>query len=546
MNKTEIILKESIASAIANLYQHKDDSVIMIEIPKDNKMGDYSSNIAMRLAKELQKSPKEIAAEIQNEIEKTSSVIEKVEIAGPGFINFWMKKEILAQIINTILELGSSYGENTTGNQEKILVEYVSANPTGNLHLGHARGAAWGDSVCRLLRKSGYDCLREYYVNDAGMQIENLGLSLYSRYAKFFGVEIAMPEDGYFGEDVIQIATELAQEEGDKWLQQETGRLEFFKEKGKEKELDKIKRDLQLYRCEFDSWVSEQSLYDENRVERAIDSMVGAGVTYEAEGALWFKSTNWSDDKDRVLRKSDGSLTYLTPDIANHLYKFERGYHKLVDLWGADHHGYIPRMKAAMQAMGHDANSLEVDIIQMVRLVENGEEVKMSKRTGNAITIRELCEDIGVDAARYFFVARAVDTHLDFDLGLARKRTNENPVYYVQYAHARICSILKQAPEFKAQADYTLLNHEKEVDLLKHLGEFTAVVSEAARTRMPNKICVYTQKLAGFFHSFYGALKVIDQENLEQSNQRLALLLATKQTLANALDLLGIEAPEKM
>lgn len=546
MNKIEQILVRGIYEAVKKQYQDADESFVMIEIPKDNKMGDYSSNIAMRLSKVVQKAPRDIAAEVKEELEKTVPEIEKIEIAGPGFINFWMKKDVLANIINTIFDQGDNYGENQGGNGEKVLVEYVSANPTGNLHLGHARGAVWGDSVCRLLKKSGYDCLREYYINDAGMQIENLGKSLYARYAAEFGVAMELPEDGYYGEDVIEIAKELAKEEGDRWLHQEEGRIDFFKENGKLKELAKIKKDLQLYRCEFDSWISEQWLYDEGRVDQAITAMIEQGVTYEAENALWFKSTNWGDDKDRVLRKSDGSLTYLTPDIANHLYKFERGYEKVVELWGADHHGYIPRMKAAMQAMGHAKGSLEVDIIQMVRLVEDGQEVKMSKRTGNAITIRDLCEDIGVDAARYFFVSRAVDTHFDFDLGLARKKTNENPVYYVQYAHARICSILKQAPKFVRQDTYEALTHEKEVDLLKHLGEFTSVVKDAAMTRMPNKICVYVQKLAGFFHSFYGALKVIDDQDLNQTNQRLALLLATKQTLANALDLIGIEAPEKM
>ncbi len=546
MNKIEKILKDGIKGVIQEKYGIADDDMIMIEIPKDNKMGDYSTNIAMRLAKVAQKAPRDIALEMVEVLSVNIQEVEKVEVAGPGFINFWMKKDVLANIIQSILSQGKDYGMNDSGNQVKILVEYVSANPTGNLHLGHARGAAWGDSVCRLLKKSGYDCLREYYVNDAGAQIENLGKSLYARYAAEFGVQIELPEDGYHGEDVIQIAKELAQEEGDKWLHEEEGRLNFFKEKGKAKELDKIKKDLQLYRCEFDSWVSEQSLYDEGRVDKAIQAMVEQGITYEQDDALWFKSTNWGDDKDRVLKKSDGSLTYLTPDIANHLYKFERGYSQLVDLWGADHHGYIPRMKAAMQAMGHTKEALEVDIIQMVRLVENGQEVKMSKRTGNAITIRELCEDIGVDAARYFFISRAVDTHFDFDLGLARKQTNENPVYYVQYAHARICSILRQAPEFSPQESYSLLTHEKEVDLLKHLGEFTNTVAEAAATRMPNKICVYVQKLAGFFHSFYGALKVIDDQNADQTNQRLALLLATKQVLANALDLLGIDAPEQM
>ena len=546
MNKIEQNLTNSIKEAIKKLYGVDDESLVMIEIPKENTNGDYSTNVAMRLARVAKKAPVMIANEVVEELKQTVKDYEKIEVAGPGFINFFMKKSILADIINVVLDKKESYGENNSGDNLAILVEYVSANPTGDLHLGHARGAAWGDCICRLLNKSGYNCLREYYINDAGAQMVNLGKSVYARYAENFGVEVEIPEDGYYGEDVKEIGTELAQEYGDSWLNKEDGRIEFFKNKGREKELDKIKRDLKYYRCEFDSWISEQSLYDNGSVDKAIEKMKEMGLTFEEDGALWFKSTKWGDDKDRVLMKSDGTLTYLTPDIANHMDKFARGYKKLVNLWGADHHGYIPRMKAAIQAMGYGENDLEVDIIQMVRLVEDGKEVKMSKRTGNAITIRELCDDIGVDNARYFFVSRAVDTHLDFDLGLARKKTNENPVYYAQYAHARICSILRNAPEFKKEDSYDLLVSEKEIDILKYIAEFTSVVADAAYTRAPNKICNYVQKLAGYFHSFYGAHKIIDDTNLELTNQRLGLLLATKQTLANALDLVGISAPEKM
>ena len=546
MNKIEQNLTNSIKEAIKKLYGVDDESLVMIEIPKENTNGDYSTNVAMRLARVAKKAPVIIANEVVEELKQTVKDYEKIEVAGPGFINFFMKKSILADIINVVLDKKESYGENNSGDNLAILVEYVSANPTGDLHLGHARGAAWGDCICRLLNKSGYNCLREYYINDAGAQMVNLGKSVYARYAENFGVEVEIPEDGYYGEDVKEIGMELAQEYGDSWLNKEDGRIEFFKNKGREKELDKIKRDLKYYRCEFDSWISEQSLYDNGSVDKAIEKMKEMGLTFEEDGALWFKSTKWGDDKDRVLMKSDGTLTYLTPDIANHMDKFARGYKKLVNLWGADHHGYIPRMKAAIQAMGYGENDLEVDIIQMVRLVEDGKEVKMSKRTGNAITIRELCDDIGVDNARYFFVSRAVDTHLDFDLGLARKKTNENPVYYAQYAHARICSILRNAPEFKKEDSYDLLVSEKEIDILKYIAEFTSVVADAAYTRAPNKICNYVQKLAGYFHSFYGAHKIIDDTNLELTNQRLGLLLATKQTLANALDLVGISAPEKM
>lgn len=547
MNKIENGLKQSIEKAVKKLYQlDLEDGVIMIEIPKDSSKGDYSTNIAMRLTKLVRKNPQMIASELVNEISESASDVQAVEVAGPGFINFRMKKNALAAIINTVLDQEAKYGHNDSGNGTKILVEYVSANPTGDLHLGHARGAAWGDCITRLLSASGYDCLREYYINDAGNQMVNLGKSLYARYAQLFGKEVELPEDGYHGPDVMEIAKTVKAEQGDKWLDQPEGWLAFFQNEGRRLELEKIEKDLEYYRCGFDSWVSEQSLYDDGRVENCMEHMKKMGLTFEEDGALWFKSTKYGDDKDRVLKKSDGTLTYLTPDIANHMYKFERGYTKLVNLWGADHHGYIPRMKAAIEALGHGPNDLEVDIIQMVRLVEDGQEVKMSKRTGNAITIRELCDDIGVDAARYFFVSRAVDTHLDFDLGLARKQTNENPVYYAQYAHARICSILRQAPKFERMDNYELLVEEKEVALLKLINEFTDVVADAALTRSPNKICNYIQKLASYFHSFYGAHKIIDDSNAALTNQRLGLLLATKTTLANALDLIGISAPEKM
>ncbi|MGN1343062.1 MAG: arginine--tRNA ligase, partial [Traorella sp.] len=421
MNKIELDLVNSIKAAVNECFDiEPEDGLVMIEIPKDNTKGDYSTNIAMRLTKILHQNPQSIAKALVEKLETSLENVEKIEIAGPGFINFRIKKSELANVINTVLDAGDDYGKNDSGKGLKVLVEYVSANPTGALHLGHARGAAWGDSITRLLKKSGYDCLREYYVNDAGNQINMLGESIYARYLEMFGREFTLPEDGYHGPDVIEITKEIKEEVGDKYLYvSKEEACAFFKEEGKKRELARIVEDLKYYRVEFDSWISEAEIVAQNRVNAVMDKMVEMGLTYEKDGAIWFKSTEYGDDKDRVLKKSDGFYTYLTPDIANHVYKFERGYEKLVNLWGADHHGYIPRMKAAIEAMGYGKDALEVDIIQMVRLVENGQEVKMSKRTGNAITIRELCDDIGVDSARYFFVARAVDTHLDFDLGLA-------------------------------------------------------------------------------------------------------------------------------
>ena len=549
MNEIETKLHQSIKEVVNESFNYNpEDGLVMIETPKDNSNGDYSTNIAMRLTKILHQNPQIIAKTIVEGLTKKLDDADKIDIAGPGFINFWIKKTALADIINTAISLNEDFGKNDSGNGLKILVEYVSANPTGPLHCGHARGAAWGDVICRLLKKSGYDVLREYYINDAGHQIDMLGESIYQRYLESYGLEFHLPDDGYHGQDVKEIMEEIKKDVGDKYLHTtKEEAVKFFRWEGRTRELERIKKDLKYYRCEFDSWVSEQWIVDENRVEKSLEKMIEMGLTYQQDGALWFKSTEYGDDKDRVLKKSDGYYTYLTPDIANHMYKYERGYEKLVNLWGADHHGYIARMKAAIQALGHQKDSLEVDLIQMVRLVENGQEVKMSKRTGNAITIRELVDDIGCDAARYFFISKAVDTHMDLDLGLARSQSTDNPVFYAQYAYARICKLLKQAPELTVLDHYDLLTDQKEVELLKLMGSFTKVVADAAATRAPNKMCNYIQKLSQAVHAYYGSdCKVNDPNNAELTSQRVALLSAVKITLHNALDLIGVEALETM
>ncbi|MEG0526553.1 MAG: arginine--tRNA ligase [Longicatena sp.] len=547
MNQIESNLKKALSSAVLKVFEIEVDmDTIVIEIPKDKDHGDYSTNIAMQLTRTLKNNPRVIAQSIIGALNYEEASIETCEIAGPGFINFVIKNTSLAEIIQKVLVEGDAFGSSDSGQGMKVNVEYVSANPTGDLHLGHARGAAWGDSITRLMNASGYDVCREYYVNDAGNQIVNLGLSLQARYREYLGLPFSLPEDGYHGEDVKNIAIEIAKEYKDTYVEETQEHIKFFKQKGIEFELDKIKRDLDYFRVHFDVWSSEQSIRDEGKVEKSLALLEEKGLLYEEEGALWFRTTDFKDDKDRVLRKNDGSYTYLVPDIAYHKDKLDRGYDLLVDLLGADHHGYIPRLKASIEALGNDPDKLQVDIIQMVRLVENGEEVKMSKRLGNAVTIRELCDEVGVDAVRYFFVQRAVDTHLDFDLGLARKQSNDNPVYYAQYAHARICSILRQAPDMKEATSFELLTHEKEIALMKYINEFTNVVSDAARNRAPHKVCNYIQKLAQHFHSFYNACKVIDQEHEELSSQRLALLKATKITLKNALYLIGVDAIEKM
>ena len=534
---------------VSDLYQiEPEEGLVMVEIPKENSNGDYSTNIAMRLTKILRRRPQEIAAEIKEELLKRLDIVSSIDIAGPGFINFWLKKDAMANIINTIIVQGDAYGSSDAGKGLKVLEEYVSANPTGPLHCGHARGACWGDSVARIMKKAGYDVTREYYINDAGAQILNLGKSLLGRYRELFGLEFSLPEDGYHGPDVIEIAKQIKEEYGDKYLNMpEEEAVAQFMDLGKKLELDRIKNDLAYYGCEFDSWISEKWILSEGKVNDAVNKMKEMGLLYENEGALWFASSKYGDDKDRVLVKSDGYYTYLTPDIANHIHKFERGYQLLVNIWGADHHGYIPRMKAAMKALGYDPDNLQVDLCQMVRMVENGQEVKMSKRTGNAITLRELIDDIGLDCARYFFLSKALDTHLDFDLTLARTQSNDNPVYYAQYAYARICSVLKQAENgFERKDSYSLLSDPKEVDLLKHITSFADTVADSAINRSPNKICNYVQKLATYFHSFYGACKINDKNNPELSNERLALCEATRITLKNALYLLGVSAPEVM
>lgn len=547
MNSIELELKQIIKEALKNAFDlDVDNEEIVIEIPKDSSHGDYATNAAMKFAKRVGDKPQVIANTLKEFILKDDNLVAECTIAGPGFINFKIKSDTLGSIITKVLSEKENYGHNNVGEDLKINVEYVSANPTGDLHLGHARGAAWGDSVTRILKASGYDVTREYYINDGGNQIVNLGKSLQARYREYFNESFELPEDGYHGNDVKEIAIDVAKKEGRKYLDYNDGNLAYFKKVGIKFELDKIKRDLEYFRVHFDVWSSEQAIRDAGKVDAVVKKLGELGYTYELDEALWFKTTEFGDDKDRVLRKADGSYTYLVPDIAYHMDKLSRGFEKLVDLFGADHHGYIPRIKASIQALGGDADTLDVDIIQMVRLVEDGKEVKMSKRLGNAVTLRELCDEVGVDATRYFFVNRAIDTHFDFDLALAKKKNNDNPVYYVQYAHARICSVLANAEGYGNANNYELLNDEKEVQLLKHINEFTNVVSDAALTRSPNKICNYVHKLASLFHSFYGSCKVIDADNKALSDQRVDLLKACKITLANALDLIGVSAPSKM
>ena len=523
---------------------------IILETPKNKDNGDYATNIAMQLTKIAKKPPRAIAEAILEKLDTSSTSIKELEIAGPGFINIKLKSDYLGEVVKTVLAQGSDYGRSTYGKNEKVQVEFVSANPTGDLHLGHARGASIGDSLCNILDFAGFDVSREYYINDAGNQVNNLALSVEARYFQALGLEKEMPEDGYHGQDIIDIGEKLAEEFGDKYVNVgEKERQEFFRKYGLEFELAKLKKDLEDFRVPFDNWFSETSLYTDGKIGIALDKLRANGHVFEEDGATWFRSTTFGDDKDRVLIKNDGSYTYLTPDIAYHEDKLRRGFDKLINIWGADHHGYIPRMKAAIEALGYDRDTLEVEVAQMVQLYKDGEKFKMSKRTGKAVTLRELVEEVGLDAVRYFFAMRSADSQMDFDLDLAISQSNENPVYYSQYAHARISSILRQAEEknLAASTDHVdLLQTEKELSLLKKLGDFPRAVSDAARLRSPHRITNYIQELAAEFHSFYNAEKVLDPDNRDLSEARLALITATRTTIANALKLIGVAAPERM
>ncbi|MCY8105198.1 arginine--tRNA ligase [Bacillus mojavensis] len=547
------VLKEEIKAAVlkAGLAEESQIPNVVLETPKDKTHGDYSTNMAMQLARIAKKAPRQIAEEIVTSFDKGKASIEKLDIAGPGFINFYMDNQYLTKLIPSVLEAGDAYGETNIGNGERVQVEFVSANPTGDLHLGHARGAAVGDSLCNVLAKAGYDVSREYYINDAGNQINNLALSVEVRYFEALGLEKPMPEDGYRGEDIISIGKRLAEEYGDRFVnEEESERLAFFREYGLKYELEKLRVDLENFRVPFDVWYSETSLYQNGKIDKALDALREKGHVYEEDGATWFRSTTFGDDKDRVLIKKDGTYTYLLPDIAYHKDKLDRGFDKLVNVWGADHHGYIPRMKAAIEALGYEKGTLEVEIIQLVHLYKNGEKMKMSKRTGKAVTMRDLIDEVGLDAVRYFFAMRSADTHMDFDLDLAVSTSNENPVYYAQYAHARICSMLRQGEEQgltpAADLDFSPIQSEKEYDLLKTIGGFPEAVAEAAEKRIPHRVTNYIYDLASALHSFYNAEKVIDPENEEKSRARLALMKATQITLNNALQLIGVSAPEKM
>lgn len=542
-------LIEEIKQAILKAELVTEVPEIKIEIPKDTKNGDYATNIAMVLTKLAKKNPREIAQAIVDHLDVKKADVTKIDIAGPGFINFYMDNAYLTGIIMEALNKKDNFGKAEQPKNEKILVEYVSANPTGSLHIGHARNAAVGDTLCNVLSAAGYDVLREYYINDAGKQIENLAYSIEARYFQALGQEMALPEDGYHGKDIIEIGKKLAAEHPEYKDADKDERIKAFRKLGLDYEMEKLKKDLTEFNVHFDNWFSETSLYENKEIDKALDKMRENGYLFEEDDATWLRTTEFGDDKDRVLIKKDGSYTYFLPDIAYHYDKIERGYDTLINLFGADHHGYINRLKASLETFGTDSNRLEIQVMQMVRLLQDGQEVKMSKRTGNAITLRDIMDEVGIDAARYFLTMRSPDSHFDFDMELAKSESSDNPVYYAQYAHARICSILRQAAENgitpSADADFSLITNDKAFELLKRIADFETVIEQAAEARAPHRITNYIQDLAAHFHKFYNAEKVLT-DDLEKSKAHVALIEAARITLHNALTLIGVSSPEKM
>jgi arginyl-tRNA synthetase len=534
-------MKEYLISVIkdALLKNDIDYSEIEIEKTKDSTHGDYASNIAMKLTKVLRKNPKDIANTIISSIDDEK--IEKVQIAGPGFINFFLKQDYLYENLDKVLEEKENYGS-TDINKEKVIVEYVSANPTGTLHIGHARGAAYGDSISRILSFTGSKVTRQYYINDAGVQMNKLGMSINARYHELCGKDMQVPEGGYQGQDVVEIAKLIKEEFKDTKLEETT---EYFKQYGLTIMMDKIKEDLAKFKVEFDVWTSEQELYDSGRVSKVLKDLEGRDATFEEDGALWLKTMEHGDTKNRVLVKNDGTYTYFLPDIAGHLYKIELGNDKLINEFGADHHGYVARLKAALEIFGYSKDMLDVEIHQMVRMVRDGQEVKMSKRTGNAYTISDLIDEVGPDASRYFFAAKSLDTQMDFDLDLATKKTSDNPVYYIQYAYARISSILSENDKGVKIDNYKTLTTEYDKELMNKIYGFNATVLTAANKKAPHIVANYVYDLATAFHSFYSHEKVLtDDQNY--TNERINLIKATAITIKNALNLIGVDTKEHM
>lgn len=558
VKETEATLREKIMDALGEAVAEGElDAVPMpafiIEVPKDKANGDYSSNVAMAGAKCFRKAPRQIAEIIVSHLDLNDTLFERCEIAGPGFINFYLGGKFYAEILKDVVNSGADYGKSDYGKGKKLLVEFVSANPTGPMHIGNARGGAIGDCLASVLQWAGYSVNREFYVNDAGNQIEKFATSLEVRYLQHFKPETELPEDAYHGADIIEHAENFIAQYGDRYVEADSAeRRKALVDFALPKNIEGLERDLKSYRIVYDKWFRESTLHNDGSVAAVINALKEKGVTYEQDGALWFKASEFGNDKDIVLVRANGIPTYIVPDIAYHYNKLvTRGYDKAIDVLGADHHGYVPRMKAALTALGLDADRLDVVIMQMVRLVRDGETIKLSKRSGKAITLTTLLEEIPIDAARFFFNLREPNSHFDFDLELAASNSSENPVYYVQYAHARICSILKKAQSegvvLRTPTDEELLklNSPEEREVIRHLASLTDEIVTAAKSYDPAKITHYVIELATLFHKFYNAQRVmVEDEGLMQA--RLYLCTAVKNTIYNILTMLKITVPESM
>ena len=536
------------AAAAGDLPQAAELPPIVLEEPPEKEMGDFATNFAMQSARVFRKSPKAIAEILLSHL--TGDWLERAAVAGPGFLNFYLKPSVHADTLRAVLAAGEAYGQLPAREEApRVQVEYVSANPTGPLHVGHGRGAAVGSALVKLLRAAGYAVDSEYYINDAGNQMNLLAVSVNARYLELLGRAVTFPENGYHGADITETARRIIDKDGDKYLAlPEEERLAVFQDVAYREKLAALKEDLTDFGVTFDRWFSERTLHPD-AVRHVVDELLARGTAYRKDGAVWLRSTDYGDDKDRVIFRVSGVPTYLAADIAYHDDKYRRGYGRLVNIWGADHHGYVARVKAAMAALGYDPDRLTVLLLQMVSLYRDGDLVKLSKRTGETVTLRELMEEVGVDAARYFFLMRSLDSQLDFDLDLAKKRSNENPVYYIQYAHARISSIFRQAGElgFAASdgAALSLLKEETEVALIKKLAAYPEEIARAAAEYAPQRIARYSYELAGAFHSFYNQCRIVGQEK-SLASARLALVTATRHVIRHSLGILGVTAPEQM
>ena len=558
VKEVENKLNEAIALAVEKATQSGDlpeaeMPKFIIEKPADKKNGDFSSNIAMAGARAYHQAPRMIAEAIVKNFSLDGGYIDRCEIAGPGFINFYLSDKYYSDVLKDIVSSGDNYGRSDYGEGKKMLVEFVSANPTGPMHIGNARGGAIGDCLASVLDAAGYDVQREFYINDAGNQIEKFATSLEVRYLQECGRDVELPEDAYHGEDITVHARNFYSEFGDKYAECDSQeRRDALVAYALPKNIAGLEADLGKYRIKYDKWFRESTLHNDGSVQKIIEALKEKGVTYEQDGALWFKASEFGNDKDIVLIRANGIPTYIVPDIAYHYNKLvTRGYDKAIDVLGADHHGYIPRMKAALTALGLDADRLDIVIMQMVRLVRNGETIKLSKRSGKAITLNTLLEEVPIDAARFFFNLREPNSHFDFDLELAAKQSSENPVYYVQYAHARICSIIKKAADegigvtTPSEEALNRLNSSEERDLISHLASLTDEIIGAAKSYDPARITHYVIELATLFHKFYNAHRVVSDDK-ELTEARLFLCTAVKNTIKNILVMLKVDVPESM